>query len=167
MVIFIFRVCPDNRPEVVVVDLLLILVHPVAPFFLAQLALHSILVQRLCGIEVGELLLEVLVDLVVHLGQPQFRPRDFFQDSPVCHQVFHGCRTCKHHTKPAIHHTRFITDPSPRTASPSIKRSIISITTSQSVHVLHGLTHVLQVLRLLWVELARRHFAGVRLYDPC
>lgn len=91
LVILVLGVRPDNRAKVEVVNRLLILHHPVAPLLLAGLALHLVLVDCRRRVEIGELFLEVCVDLVVHLGQPQLRARHLFEDCPVCHQVFDGC----------------------------------------------------------------------------
>lgn len=76
--------------EVVVVDLVLELVDPVAPLLLSGLALHLVLVDGTGRVEVGECLHEGCVDLVVHLGQAQLGALDLLQDGPVCHQVLDG-----------------------------------------------------------------------------
>jgi hypothetical protein len=77
----------EHGAEVEVLDLLLVLVDEVAPLLLSGLALHLILVYGGRGIEVGELLLEVLVDFVVELGQAKLGARHFLEDVPVCLHV--------------------------------------------------------------------------------
>ena len=83
----------QHGAEVVVLDGLLVLVDEVAPSLLAGLALHLVLVDCSGGIEVGELLLEVLVDLVVLLGEAQGRALDLLEDVPVCLHVLDNCAT--------------------------------------------------------------------------
>lgn len=60
-----------NSSEVVVVNRLLVNHHELPPPVLAALALHLALVDRRGWVEVGEVPLQVLVDLVIVLGQTQ------------------------------------------------------------------------------------------------
>lgn len=63
------RIGTQQCAKVVVIDLVLVLVDKVSPAVLSCLALHLVLIDGRLGVVVGELLLEVLVDLVVDLGQ--------------------------------------------------------------------------------------------------
>ena len=73
----------QDGAKVVVVDLFLVGHHEVAPLLLALLALHLVLVDCLGGVEVGEVALQVLEDVVVHLGEAQVGALDLFEDGPV------------------------------------------------------------------------------------
>lgn len=70
----------QHGAKVVIVDCLLIRHHEVAPPLLARLALHDVLVDRLGGVELGEVALQVLVDLLVESGQTKRRALDFLED---------------------------------------------------------------------------------------
>lgn len=83
------RVRAHHGAKVVVVHQLLIDHHEVAPPLLALLALHLVLVDGLGRVEVGEVPLEVLVDVIVHPGEAQGRALDTFKDRPVGLQVLH------------------------------------------------------------------------------
>lgn len=85
------RASPHHGAEVEVLHLLLVLVDEVAPPLLAGLALHLVLVYGGGCVEVGELLLEVLVDLIVNLGEAQSRALDLFEDVPVRLHVLDNC----------------------------------------------------------------------------
>lgn len=86
------RVGAQQGAEVEVVNLLLVLVDEVSPALLACLALHLVLVNGGLGVVVGELLLEVLVDFVVDLGEAKLRARDLLEDGPVGGHVLDSCR---------------------------------------------------------------------------
>lgn len=77
--------------EVVILHLLLVLGDELAPSFLALFALHIILIQRGRRIEFWEILLEVLVDFVVDLGESQLGTGHFLEDLPVCFHVLDNC----------------------------------------------------------------------------
>lgn len=82
---------PQHRSKVELSNLLVILHHKVPPPLLALLALHLILINRLGRVELGERLLEVLVDLVVPARQAERRALDSFEDRPVGLHVLDGC----------------------------------------------------------------------------
>lgn len=92
MTILKLGIGPHYGAKVVVVDLLLICHHEVAPPLLAGLALHFVLVDGGGRVELGEVGLQVLVDLVIHLCETQRRALDFLENSPVCGHVLHGWR---------------------------------------------------------------------------
>jgi hypothetical protein len=73
----------NHGTKIVVVDLLLVLHHEVAPPVLSVLALHLVLVNLGGGVELGEGLLKVLHDLVVDLGEAKRRALDALEDGPV------------------------------------------------------------------------------------
>ena len=77
----------EHGAEVEVLDLLLVLVDEVAPLLLSCLALHLVLVYGGRRIEVREFLLEVLVDLVVELGQAKLGAGHLLENVPVCLHV--------------------------------------------------------------------------------
>jgi hypothetical protein len=85
------RVCPDDCAVVEVLDLLVVRHDKLAPLLFAVLALHLVLVY--CGfrVKVGELRLEVLVDLIVELGEAQLGAGHLLEDLPVCLNVLHDC----------------------------------------------------------------------------
>lgn len=91
LLILLISAVANDCAKVVVLDLLLELVDPFAPLLLAGLALHGVLVDGGGGVEVGELLHEGLVDLVVHLGQAQLGALDLLEDGPVGHEVLDSC----------------------------------------------------------------------------
>lgn len=78
---------PQNGAEIVIVDRLLIGHHEFPPPLLASLTLHLVLVDRDGGVEVGEILLQMLVDVVIVFGQAQGRALDLGQDRPVCFEM--------------------------------------------------------------------------------
>lgn len=82
---------PHDGAKVVVVDALLVGHHELAPPVFARLALELVLVDGRGRVEVGEVLVQVLEDLVVDLGQAQLGAGDFFEDGPVCLEVLDGC----------------------------------------------------------------------------
>jgi len=84
-------VCPQHGAKVVVVHLLLVLHHELTPPLLALGALHLVLIDRGGGVKLGELLLQVLVDVVVQLGQAEAGPAHFLKDRPVGFHVLDGC----------------------------------------------------------------------------
>jgi hypothetical protein len=86
-----FWVGPDDCAVVVVLDLLLVRHDELAPLLLSVLALHLILVYCGLGVKVWELLLEVLVDLIVELGEAQLGAGHLLEDLPVCLDVLHDC----------------------------------------------------------------------------
>lgn len=86
------RVGAQQGAKVEVVNLLLVLVDEVSPALLACLTLHLILIDRGLGVVVGELLLEVLVDFVVDLGEAKLRARDLLENGPVSGHVLDSCR---------------------------------------------------------------------------
>jgi hypothetical protein len=77
----------QDSAEAVVGNLLLIGHHKVPPPGLAFLALHLILVDGLGRVEFGEVLLQVLEDLVVEFSEAQCRALDLLEDGPVGLQV--------------------------------------------------------------------------------
>lgn len=83
LLIFNLRTRAQDGAKVVVVDPLVVGHHEFPPPLLSRLALHLILVDGSGGVEVGEILLQVLVDLIVVLGQPQRRALDFAENGPV------------------------------------------------------------------------------------
>jgi hypothetical protein len=87
-----FGVGPDNGAVIEVVHLLVVGHDKLAPLLFARLALHLLLVD--CGfrVEIGKVLLEVFVDLIVELGQPQLGAGYFLEDLPVCLDVLYNCR---------------------------------------------------------------------------
>lgn len=81
------RVAPEHRAKIEVLNLLFVCVDELAPFLLALLALHLILVYRSGQIELRKFVFEMLVDVVVEFGQAQLRARDFLEYIPVCFHV--------------------------------------------------------------------------------
>ena len=71
LAVFPLGVGTQDGAKAVVVHLLLISHAELAPPLLASLALHLILVDGCGGVELGEVALEVLVDLIIDLGQAQ------------------------------------------------------------------------------------------------
>ena len=74
----------NHCSEVEIIDPFLVCHQEFAPPLLASLALHFILINTLRGIEIWEIGLEMCVDLIVDLGEPQGRATDLFEDCPVC-----------------------------------------------------------------------------------
>lgn len=131
VVLLIFTIGPraDDCAKVEVFDLLVELVDPVAPLFLACLAFHLILIDSSGGIETREFFHEGLVDLVIHLSEAQLRALDLLQNRPVCHQMFDSCpgkksvmieldRLCAFYE--TLSRSKYVTDLSLRTAFPSV-----------------------------------------------
>jgi hypothetical protein len=83
---------PNNGAVVEVVHLLIVGHDELAPSLFARFTLHLLLVN--CGfrVEVGELLLEVFVDLIIELGEAQLGAGHFLEDLPVCLDVLYNCR---------------------------------------------------------------------------
>lgn len=81
---------PQQSAKVVVVNLLVVGHHKGAPPLLARLALHLVLVDGLGGVELGEVPLEVLEDVVVHLGQAQLGAGHLFENGPVRRHLLNG-----------------------------------------------------------------------------
>lgn len=81
----------QHGAEAVVVDPILVCHHKVTPPLLALGALHLSLVYRGGRVKLGEVLEEVLVDLVINLGQAQGAPLDLFENGPVCLEVLDSC----------------------------------------------------------------------------
>ena len=77
----------QDGAKVVVVDPLVVGHHKLPPPLLSGLALHLILVDGSGGVEVGEILLQMLVDVVIVFGQAQGRALDLGQDRPVCFEM--------------------------------------------------------------------------------
>lgn len=73
----------QHSTEVIIIDLLLIRHHELAPSLFAGFALHLVLVDGLGDVELGEVGLEMLVDLIVNFCQAQLRALDFLEDGPV------------------------------------------------------------------------------------
>lgn len=82
---------PQHGTEVVVIDLLLVGRHELAPPLLSDLALHLILVNGGGGVELGEVGLEVFEYVVVHLGEAQRGALHLLEDGPVRLKMLHGC----------------------------------------------------------------------------
>jgi len=78
--------------EVVVLHPRVVFHDEVAPSLLPRLALHLILDNRSCRVPLGEILLEVFVDLVVDLGEAELGAGDLLEDVPVRLHVLHHCR---------------------------------------------------------------------------
>lgn len=77
-----------HGPEIVVIDCFFICHHPVPPLLLPCFALHLILIDRLCGVEIRKFFLKMFVYVVVHFSQFQLRAAHLFQDRPVrCHML--------------------------------------------------------------------------------
>lgn len=90
--VLLLRVLSQDRSEAVVVHLLLVGHHKVSPAFLALCALHLVLVYRLRGIVLGEVLLQMLENLVVVFGQAKSASLDSLKDGPVRLEVLDGCK---------------------------------------------------------------------------
>lgn len=84
-------VCPDDGAVVVVIDPLLVGVDELAPSLLALLALHLVLVNCCLWVELGKVLLEVFVDLIVELGEAELGAGDLLEDFPICLDVLYDC----------------------------------------------------------------------------
>ena len=78
--IFKFWIRSQHSPEIVVVDLFLILHHELPPSFFAFFTLHLVLIYGLLRIELWEALMKVFVNLIVHLGKTKLRTRRSFKD---------------------------------------------------------------------------------------
>ena len=63
--------------------LFLVCLHKLPPSLLSCLALHRALINYLADINLWEVFLEMLVDLLVKLGESQFRSLDLLKDVPV------------------------------------------------------------------------------------
>jgi hypothetical protein len=77
--------------KVVIVNLLLIHHDEFPPSFLASFALHLVFVDCGSRIEFGEVFLQMLIYVVIHLGESQRRPADLFEDCPICRHMLNGC----------------------------------------------------------------------------
>lgn len=77
--------------ETVVVDLVLVGHHELAPPLLPLGALHLVLDNGLGRVEVRKVLAKVFVDVVVYLGQAQGAALDLLEDGPVGLEVLDGC----------------------------------------------------------------------------
>ena len=74
----------QHRAEVVIVDLLLVCHQELPPPLLASLALHLVLVNLRCRVELGEIGLQMCIDLIVELCESECRSADLLEDGPVC-----------------------------------------------------------------------------------
>jgi len=89
--ILVLGVGAQNGAETVVVDLVLVHHHKLTPPLLALNTLHLVLHDGLVRVEVGEVLDEVVVDVVVDFGQAEGAALDLFEDGPVRFEVLDGC----------------------------------------------------------------------------
>ena len=89
LLILVFWIGSNNSTKIEIVDLLIIRIDELSPPLLAFLALHFVLIDRLRRVDFRELLLKMLIDIIVHLGQSELRPAHFLEDGPVRHKVFH------------------------------------------------------------------------------
>lgn len=94
--------CAQHSAKVVVIYFVLVHIDKVPPLLLASLALHLILINRTLEVEVGELLVEVLEDLIVELGQAQFRAWELLEDGPVCTHVLNDCHSISFSPSPTL-----------------------------------------------------------------
>lgn len=76
--------------EAIVVDLVLVRHHELAPPLLSLRALHLVLDNGLSRVEFGEVFAEVFVNVVIYLGQAQCAALDFLENGPVGLEVFDG-----------------------------------------------------------------------------
>lgn len=91
LIIVLLGVGTDQGAEVEVVDLLLVHGDELAPSLFALLTLHLVLVDGLAHIDLGKVLLEVLVDLVIVLGETELGTLDRLEDLPVRLHLLNGC----------------------------------------------------------------------------
>lgn len=89
--VLVLGVCSQDGSEAVVVDPVVVDHHELAPALLADGALHLVFYYGLGGIEVWEVLDEVLEDLVVDLGQAEGAALDLLEDGPIRLEVLDGC----------------------------------------------------------------------------
>lgn len=89
--VLLLWVLAQNCAEAVIVDLLLVSHHEVPPALLAPGALHLVFVYGLGGVELGKVLAEVLVDVIVDLGQAKGAGLDLLEDGPVRLEVTDRC----------------------------------------------------------------------------
>lgn len=89
--VFFLGILAQNGSEAVVINLFFVGHHEISPAFLARGALHLILVYRLGRVKFGKIFLEVLVNLIVKLGQAKGAALDFLENCPICLEVLNGC----------------------------------------------------------------------------
>lgn len=90
LAVFELGVRPQHSTEIEVVNLSIVDIAEVAPLLLAGLALHIIFVDSSSQIEIRELLLEVLVNIIIHLGESKLGAGDILEQRPVCHHLLHS-----------------------------------------------------------------------------
>jgi hypothetical protein len=90
--VFLFWIRAQHGAKAVVVHLFLVCHHEITPPLLSLRALEPILIYGLGGVKFGKVLAEMLVDLIINLGQTESAALHLFQDCPVRLQVLDSCR---------------------------------------------------------------------------
>lgn len=89
--ILVLGVSSQYGTEAVVVNLVLVGHHELAPPLLPLGALHLVLDNGLRRVKFGEVFAEVFVNVVIYLGQAQCAALNFLENGPVGLEVLDGC----------------------------------------------------------------------------